>query len=130
MDSLLYVDTDILFLQPVENIYALLSHFNTNHLAAMAPEHEEPRIGWYNRFARHPYYGKTGINSGVMLMNMTRIRKKFFEVKVLKLRENHNLLFLVSAGCVSFYRAKLTASCYGSLSTSKIKYMLVGFKLA
>lgn len=80
VDSLLYVDTDILFLQPVEDIWALLSQFNASHLAAMAPEHEEPRIGWYNRFARHPYYGKTGINSGVMLMNMTRLREKFFKV--------------------------------------------------
>uniref|UniRef100_A0A3Q3JEG0 Glucoside xylosyltransferase 1 n=1 Tax=Monopterus albus TaxID=43700 RepID=A0A3Q3JEG0_MONAL len=79
VDSLLYVDTDILFLQPVEDIWALLSQFNLSHLAAMAPEHEEPRIGWYNRFARHPYYGKTGINSGVMLMNMTRLREKFFK---------------------------------------------------
>ncbi|XP_047452546.1 glucoside xylosyltransferase 1-like isoform X2 [Mugil cephalus] len=79
VDSLLYVDTDILFLQPVEDIWALLSQFNSSHLAAMAPEHEEPRIGWYNRFARHPYYGKTGINSGVMLMNMTRLREKFFK---------------------------------------------------
>lgn len=80
VDSLLYVDTDIIFLQPVEEIWALLSHFNSSHLAAMAPEHEEPRIGWYNRFARHPYYGKTGINSGVMLMNLTRIREKHFKV--------------------------------------------------
>lgn len=79
VDSLLYVDTDILFLQPVEDIWALLSRFNSSQLAAMAPEHEEPRIGWYNRFARHPYYGRTGINSGVMLMNMTRIRAKFFK---------------------------------------------------
>lgn len=79
VDSLLYVDTDILFLQPVEDIWALLSYFNSSHLAAMAPEHEEPRIGWYNRFARHPFYGKTGINSGVMLMNMTRLRAKFFK---------------------------------------------------
>lgn len=79
VDSLLYVDTDILFLQPVEDIWALLSQFNSSQLAAMAPEHEEPRIGWYNRFARHPYYGKTGINSGVMLMNMTRLRKTFFK---------------------------------------------------
>ncbi|XP_034031354.1 glucoside xylosyltransferase 1-like [Thalassophryne amazonica] len=79
VDSLLYVDTDILFLQPVESIWSLLSHFNSSHLAAMAPEHEEPRIGWYNRFARHPYYGKTGINSGVMLMNMTRLRAKSFK---------------------------------------------------
>ncbi|XP_034074699.1 glucoside xylosyltransferase 1-like isoform X4 [Gymnodraco acuticeps] len=79
VDSLLYVDTDIIFLQPVEDIWALLSQFDSSHLAAMAPEHEEPRIGWYNRFARHPYYGKTGINSGVMLMNMTRLREKYFK---------------------------------------------------
>ncbi|XP_071393984.1 glucoside xylosyltransferase 1-like [Centroberyx affinis] len=79
VDSLLYVDTDILFLQPVEEIWAFLSQFNSSHLAAMAPEHEEPRIAWYNRFARHPYYGKTGINSGVMLMNMTRFREKLFK---------------------------------------------------
>ncbi|XP_026996657.1 glucoside xylosyltransferase 1 isoform X3 [Tachysurus fulvidraco] len=79
VDSLLYVDTDILFLQPVEEIWNFLSRFNSSHLAAMAPEHEEPRIGWYNRFARHPYYGKTGVNSGVMLMNMTRIRAKRFK---------------------------------------------------
>lgn len=80
VDSLLYVDTDIIFLQPVEEIWKLLSDFNSTHLAAMAPEHEEPRIGWYNRFARHPYYGKTGVNSGVMLMNMTRLREKYFQV--------------------------------------------------
>ncbi|XP_076863298.1 glucoside xylosyltransferase 1 isoform X2 [Brachyhypopomus gauderio] len=79
VDSLLYVDTDILFLQPVEEIWNFLSQFNSTHMAAMAPEHEEPRIGWYNRFARHPYYGKTGVNSGVMLMNMTRIRAKHFK---------------------------------------------------
>uniref|UniRef100_A0A3Q4AFY2 Glucoside xylosyltransferase 1 n=1 Tax=Mola mola TaxID=94237 RepID=A0A3Q4AFY2_MOLML len=57
VDSIVYVDSDILFLQP----------------------HEEPRIAWYSRFARHPFYGKTGINSGVMLMNMTRMRHMFFK---------------------------------------------------
>ncbi|XP_056365532.1 glucoside xylosyltransferase 1 isoform X2 [Oenanthe melanoleuca] len=79
VDSLLYVDTDILFLRPVDDIWSFLRKFNSTQIAAMAPEHEEPRIGWYNRFARHPYYGVTGINSGVMLMNMTRIRRKYFK---------------------------------------------------
>ncbi|XP_039196615.1 glucoside xylosyltransferase 1 isoform X2 [Crotalus tigris] len=79
VDSLLYVDTDILLLRPVDDIWSFLKKFNSTQIAAMAPEHEEPRIGWYNRFARHPYYGKTGINSGVMLMNMTRIRRKYFK---------------------------------------------------
>ncbi|XP_067291860.1 glucoside xylosyltransferase 1 isoform X2 [Pseudorasbora parva] len=78
LDSVLYVDTDVLFLRPVEDVWGLLSRFNRSHVAAMAPEHEEPRIGWYNRFSRHPYYGHTGVNSGVMLMNMTRIRGKLF----------------------------------------------------
>jgi len=41
----------------------------------MVPEHEDMNIGWYNRFARHPYYGKLGLNSGVMLMNLTRMRE-------------------------------------------------------
>lgn len=85
VDSLLYVDTDILFLRPVDDIWSFLGKFNSTQIAAMAPEHEEPRIGWYNRFARHPYYGVTGINSGVMLMNMTRIRRKYFKVCVFPL---------------------------------------------
>lgn len=79
VDSVVYVDSDIIFLQPLDRLWAFLSRFNNSQLAAMAPEHEEPRIAWYSRFARHPYYGRTGINSGVMLMNMTRMRKTFFK---------------------------------------------------
>uniref|UniRef100_A0A671QIP5 Glucoside xylosyltransferase 1 n=1 Tax=Sinocyclocheilus anshuiensis TaxID=1608454 RepID=A0A671QIP5_9TELE len=62
VDSLLYVDTDVLFLQPVELIWDMLTHFNSTH-----------------RFSRHSYYGKTGINSGVMLMNLTRMRMTQFK---------------------------------------------------
>ncbi|XP_057180357.1 glucoside xylosyltransferase 1 [Triplophysa rosa] len=79
VDSLLYVDTDVLFIRPVELIWDMLAQFNSTQLVAMAPEHEEPRIGWYSRFSRHPYYGKTGINSGVMLMNLTRMRMAQFK---------------------------------------------------
>nr|XP_046240729.1 glucoside xylosyltransferase 2 [Scatophagus argus] len=79
VDSLLYVDTDVLFLRPMDDIWSLLKSFNSTQLAAMAPEHEVPKIGWYSRFARHPYYGVTGLNSGVMLMNLTRIRSTMFK---------------------------------------------------
>uniref|UniRef100_S4RIX4 UDP-D-xylose:beta-D-glucoside alpha-1,3-D-xylosyltransferase n=1 Tax=Petromyzon marinus TaxID=7757 RepID=S4RIX4_PETMA len=74
VDSLLYVDTDILFLRAVDDLWAMLRTFTAVQAAAVAPEHEEPRVGWYSRFARHPYYGATGINSGVMLFNLTRVR--------------------------------------------------------
>ncbi|XP_031604380.1 glucoside xylosyltransferase 2 [Oreochromis aureus] len=79
VDSLLYVDTDVLFLRPMDDIWNLLKSFNRTQLAAMAPEHEVPKIGWYSRFARHPFYGITGVNSGVMLMNLTRIRSTLFK---------------------------------------------------
>ncbi|XP_006630704.1 glucoside xylosyltransferase 2 [Lepisosteus oculatus] len=79
VDSLLYVDTDVLFLRPMDDIWTFLKEFNSTQLAAMAPEHEIPKIGWYSRFARHPFYGVTGVNSGVMLMNLTRIRSTLFK---------------------------------------------------
>lgn len=81
VDSLLYVDSDVLFLRPMDDIWSLLKSFNGTQLAAMAPEHEVPKIGWYSRFARHPFYGLTGVNSGVMLMNLTRIRSTMFKVR-------------------------------------------------
>lgn len=37
---------------------------NSSQIAALAPEHEDPNVGWYNRFARHPYYGKLGMDKG------------------------------------------------------------------
>lgn len=75
------MDTDVLFLRPIDDIWHILKEFNSTQLAAMAPEHEIPKIGWYSRFARHPYYGTTGVNSGVMLMNLTRIRNTQFKVR-------------------------------------------------
>jgi UDP-xylose:glucoside alpha-1,3-xylosyltransferase len=83
VDSLLYVDTDVLFLRPMDDMWSFLKAFNTTQLAAMAPEHEIPKIGWYSRFARHPFYGVTGVNSGVMLMNLTRIRRTLFKVRII-----------------------------------------------
>ncbi|XP_071442741.1 glucoside xylosyltransferase 1-like [Hetaerina americana] len=74
VDALLYVDTDTLFLAPLEEIWEHFSKMNSSQMAALTPEHEDHATGWYNRFARHPYYGPLGVNSGVMLMNLTRMR--------------------------------------------------------
>jgi len=90
------VDTDTLFLSAVDDVWKHFALMNSSQLAAMVPEHEDMNVGWYNRFARHPYYGKLGkgscakciggrdinvllfclgLNSGVMLMNLTRMRE-------------------------------------------------------
>jgi UDP-xylose:glucoside alpha-1,3-xylosyltransferase len=54
------MDTDTLFLTPVEIIWSYFYKMNSSQMAALAPEHEDPNVGWYNRFAKHPYYGKLG----------------------------------------------------------------------
>jgi len=91
VDSLLYVDTDILFLSPVSETWQFFGKFNDSQIAALAPEHENENIGWYNRFARHPFYGQLGVNSGVMLMNLTRMRKFNWEQHVFPIFKEYKL---------------------------------------
>lgn len=64
---------------------------NSSQLAALSPEHEDPNTGWYNRFAKHPYYGKLGVNSGVMLMNLTRMREFKWTRYVIPIHKEYKL---------------------------------------
>ncbi|XP_064082871.1 glucoside xylosyltransferase 2-like [Macrobrachium nipponense] len=91
VDSLIYVDTDVLFLAPLEELWKHFSAMNSSQMAAMAPEHEDLATGWYNRFAKHPYYGRLGVNSGVMLMNLTRLRKFGWEDYVIPIYKHYKL---------------------------------------
>ena len=43
----------------------------------MAFEQEQTSVAWYSRFARHPYYGRTGINSGVTIFHSALINLSF-----------------------------------------------------
>jgi len=83
VDSLLYVDTDTLFLTTPLKVWEHFDLMDDSQMAAVAPEHEDHATGWYNRFARHPYYGELGVNSGVMLMNLTRMRQFQWEKYVI-----------------------------------------------
>lgn len=60
LDKMLYVDTDVIFLAPLTEVWDHFNRMNSTQMAALSPEHEDPNIGWYNRFAKHPYYGKMG----------------------------------------------------------------------
>lgn len=91
MDSILYVDTDTLFLSPLKLIWKHFSAMNSSQMAALAFEHEDPNTGWYNRFAHHPFYGPYGVNSGVMLMNLTRMREFHWEDYVIPVYKEFKL---------------------------------------
>ena len=77
------MDTDTLLLRPVEDLWRHFESFGAKQLASMTPEGEVTESNWYPRFARHPFYGKNGVNSGVMLMNLTRMRTVHWEDKIL-----------------------------------------------
>ncbi|XP_052674405.1 glucoside xylosyltransferase 2-like [Crassostrea angulata] len=91
VDSLLYVDTDVLFLSPLEKIWSHFSRFNSSQVIAMAPDNEVRHTAWYNRFAKHPYYGELGVNSGVILMNLTRIRASTWPTSIIKYHKEYKL---------------------------------------
>lgn len=64
MDALAYVDTDVVFLAPLEELWKHFLAMNSSHMVALAPEAEDPAKGWYKR-AKHPYYGTHGNKSAI-----------------------------------------------------------------
>lgn len=82
VDAVIYVDADVVFLSPIEKLWQHFAAMNSSHLAALAPESEDYATNWYRRFARHPFYQPLGINSGVMLMNLTRMRQFGWEERL------------------------------------------------
>lgn len=65
------MDTDTLFLSDVDDVWKHFGLMNSSQLAAMVPEHEDMNVGWYNRFARHPYYGKLGTKNFIVKFKIT-----------------------------------------------------------
>ncbi|CAG7718940.1 unnamed protein product, partial [Allacma fusca] len=55
--ELMYMDTDVMFLSSITDLWKEFSRMKPIHMAAVAPEHELPGDGWYNRESRIPYYG-------------------------------------------------------------------------
>lgn len=82
VDAVIYVDADVLFLSPIEELWKHFTAMNSSHLAALAPETEDYATNWYRRFAKHPFYQPLGVNSGVMLMNLTRMREFGWEKRL------------------------------------------------
>lgn len=61
VDALIYVDTDVLFLRSLDDLWHFFGKFNSTQLVALSPESEDSATGWYNRFSRHPFYGELGM---------------------------------------------------------------------
>ncbi|CAN7937377.1 unnamed protein product [Ixodes hexagonus] len=73
-DAVLYVDSDVLFLNPVEDLWGVFDKMNESQLMAQAYEIEDKAANWYQQHAKAPYVQPYGVNAGVMPMNLTRMR--------------------------------------------------------
>jgi len=81
IDSIIYVDTDVLFLDSIESLWNQLESFNSKQAVGLAR-----RVGW--RFRVPPTTWNyiemedgtmTQVNTGVFLMNLTRMREPSFK---------------------------------------------------
>ncbi|CAG7816197.1 unnamed protein product [Allacma fusca] len=87
--ELMYLDTDVMFLSSITDMWKEFSKMKPVHLAAVAPEHELPGDGWYNRKSLIPYYGPRGLNTGTMLMNLTAMRSFDITEKMATIAESY-----------------------------------------
>ncbi|KAK8742880.1 hypothetical protein OTU49_001707 [Cherax quadricarinatus] len=69
-DSVVYFDTDVVFLGPAEEVWSLLRSMKTGQAVSLAPE---PQYILDN--PKRPYAGRAGLNTGVIIANLTRLRQ-------------------------------------------------------
>ncbi|XP_050714571.1 glucoside xylosyltransferase 1-like isoform X2 [Eriocheir sinensis] len=71
LDAAIYIDTDLIFMRPPEDLWMEFKKFDEIQVAAMAP-----CLYHYDTHRNKvPHYGNTGLNAGVMHMNLTRMKK-------------------------------------------------------
>jgi len=81
-DAVILCDTDLIFLRSLTDLWAEMSDFTTSALAGLVPHlyySPKPRLV--------PYYKHLGFTTGVMLLNLTRMRLSNWTQKVLLVSE-------------------------------------------
>src|SRR5262249_46960886 len=111
-DRVLYVDTDILFLRSPDELWRLFDRFKPDQLAALAPEGEVAELNWYKRFAQHPYFQPLGVNSGVMLMDLGKMRAARWRERMLAYRAQYRSIPWGDQDLINIYFAESPEKLY------------------
>ncbi|KAL1419517.1 hypothetical protein MTO96_025261 [Rhipicephalus appendiculatus] len=89
-DAVLYVDTDVIFVHPIEDLWRKFYAMNEWQMAGMAPETENYTLNYYTTKALHPFVQPFALNAGLLMMNLTRMRAFHLENRVMRLKEEFN----------------------------------------
>ncbi|XP_037500168.2 glucoside xylosyltransferase 1 [Rhipicephalus sanguineus] len=87
VDAVLYVDTDVIFVHPIEDFWRMFYAMNEWQMAGMAPETEDFNLNHYLTKALHPFVQPFALNAGLLMMNLTRMRAFDLEGRVMRLQE-------------------------------------------
>ncbi|XP_064119247.1 glucoside xylosyltransferase 1-like [Macrobrachium nipponense] len=71
VDSVIFIDTDTIFMQSPEDLFKHFAFFDDRQVAGVTPS-----LYWYDepRKKGFPKFGFSGLNAGVLLLNLTRLR--------------------------------------------------------
>nr|XP_037274644.1 glucoside xylosyltransferase 1-like isoform X1 [Rhipicephalus microplus] len=86
-DAVIYVDTDVIFVHPVEDFWRKFYAMNEWQMAGMAPETENYTMNYYTTKALHPFVQPFALNAGLLMMNLTRMRAFDLENRVMRLKQ-------------------------------------------
>ncbi|KAH7953910.1 hypothetical protein HPB49_014144 [Dermacentor silvarum] len=84
-DAVIYASAEMVFLHPVENLWGILAAMGALHVTAMAPETESAVRIWYEVMRKQPPALPFGMTSGLVLMNLTRMRELGLERRLMEL---------------------------------------------
>lgn len=90
-DAVIYVDTDVIFLTDISELWNKFTDFNEHQVAALAPRKQSGYsvpISNPNFIDIPENHVKTQVNSGVFLMNLTRMRSPIFNTDYTLSSEN------------------------------------------
>jgi UDP-xylose:glucoside alpha-1,3-xylosyltransferase len=103
VDALLYVDSDTFFLSPPGETYQLFEKFTGSQIAGLVPN-ALTKNSWYPQNASFPFYGSFGLNTGVKLMNLTRMRSVNYQQELMDIsRKYEKQLMWVDQDIVNIY---------------------------
>jgi UDP-xylose:glucoside alpha-1,3-xylosyltransferase len=74
-ELIIHIDSDAIFLSPVEELWSYFDQMNGSQIAALATEDMNPKTNWNLNHRTAPFPSKYGLNAGIMLMNLTRMRE-------------------------------------------------------
>jgi len=83
------MDADSLILSNLTEFWMHFNSMNESQLIAATPATERGMTSWYQKRPQFPHYGERGLNTGITLMNLTRMRQVNFQELIFQVREKY-----------------------------------------